>query len=208
MKTKSIYFFALGLIFISCSNENTNDTTEETKEKVCTYAYDATSTKLTWTAFKFTEKTGVSGTFDKIEVQTKENSEEMLQTLAGATFSISVEKINSDNPDRDMKIQTSFFGAMDGTQNISGEILSIDENEAIVEIKMNGVTQAYAGKIAVSGEKINFNTTIDMLDFDAQNAVDSLNKVCNDLHKGADGISKLWSEVDIEIETEMVRECK
>jgi hypothetical protein len=35
--------------------------------------------------------------------------------------------------------------------------------------------------------------------WNAQHAVDSLNIVCKDLHKAADGISKTWNDVAINI---------
>ena len=38
-------------------------------------------------------------------------------------------------------------------------------------------------------------------DFNGSKAMESLNKVCFDLHKGPDGISKTWSEVEINVAT-------
>ena len=40
---------------------------------------------------------------------------------------------------------------------------------------------------------------MDLENWKAQAALDALNVVCFDLHKGVDGISKTWSEVKIEI---------
>jgi len=41
---------------------------------------------------------------------------------------------------------------------------------------------------------------IDLASWDAQNAVDELNKVCKDLHIGKDGVSKLWPDVKVVIQ--------
>ena len=38
-------------------------------------------------------------------------------------------------------------------------------------------------------------------DWNALGALESLNKVCFDLHKGADGVSKTWEDVAIEVST-------
>jgi len=35
--------------------------------------------------------------------------------------------------------------------------------------------------------------------WNGQTAVASLNEACKDLHKGADGVSKTWNEVAIEV---------
>lgn len=40
---------------------------------------------------------------------------------------------------------------------------------------------------------------MDLKNWKAQAAINTLNVVCFDLHKGEDGISKTWSEVKIEI---------
>ena len=42
---------------------------------------------------------------------------------------------------------------------------------------------------------------MDLKNWNAIDALNALNKVCFDLHKGADGVSKTWEDVAIEIET-------
>jgi hypothetical protein len=46
-------------------------------------------------------------------------------------------------------------------------------------------------------KKFTVEGVINLEDFGAQAAVESINKACFDLHKGADGVSKTWSEVAI-----------
>ena len=209
MKKNIVVLGLLGLVAFSCG-ETTEQHTEELIEtvEVCTYAYNPESTVIGWTAFKFTERLGVNGVFEKVDVLIAQDSEEMLQTLSGASFTIPISSVNSENTDRDYKIQNSFFGTMESTEVISGLVKSIDAEKALVEISMNGISIEYEGAVAVDGEKVNFTTTIDMVDFEAQHSVDSLNIICTDLHKGSDGVSKLWSEVDIYVETTLVKDCK
>lgn len=209
MKKNIIVLGLLSIVAFSCG-ETTEEHTEEVLEtaEVCTYAYNGESTTVGWTAFKFTEKAAVGGKFDQVDVLIAQNSEDMLQTLSGASFTIPINSVNTENPVRDTKIKNSFFGTMESTEVISGLVKSIDAEKALVEISMNGMSNEYEGTVTVEGEKVNFNTTIDMVDFEAQSSVDSLNNVCKDVHTGADGVSKLWSEVDINVETTLVKECK
>ena len=97
---------------------------------------------------------------------------------------------------------------MGETANITGEISSIDENGGSVSITMNGITVSYDGEVKVSGEDITFLTQIDLVDFDGQEAVDSLGVVCEAKHTGDDGVNKLWTEVDLAVKTTLVKECK
>ena len=205
---KQIYIGLLAILAISCGSETTQVEEKVTTAETCIYNYDESSTKLTWTSYKFTEKTGVSGTFDEINVLISNPSDNLFNTLTGATFAIPVNSVNSENPERDLKIQDHFFGSMQSTEVISGLIKTIDETSALVEITMNGMSKEYNGQIQVEDEKVTLSTTIDLVDFEAQNSVDSLNSVCYDLHKGEDEISKLWSVVDIKVETTLKKDCK
>jgi len=206
MKKLSIAFVTL--LALSCGSETSQAEQPVITTEKCLYKFDESSTKVGWTAFKFTEKTGVTGTFNKVNVLISQAAEDMYTTLTGATFTIPVNEVNSENPDRDQKIQDHFFGSMESTDIISGIVKTINESSALIEITLNGISKEYDGEVSVEGETITLKTTIDMLNFEAQQSVDSLNSVCNDLHKGADGVSKLWTEVDINVVTTLKKDCK
>jgi polyisoprenoid-binding protein YceI len=193
---------------LSCNSSEAPKTDVVETTKVCTFNYNSESTVIGWTAFKFTEKKGVNGIFEKSEVLIANASEDMLQTLAGASFTIPISSINTNNPVRDGKIKNSFFGSMESTEIISGLVKSISDSLAVVEITMNGKSLEYTGTVTTDGLKVGFLTTINMTDFEAQYAIDSLNNVCKVVHTGMDGISKLWSEVDLNVETTLVKTCK
>ena len=67
---------------------------------------------------------------------------------------------------------------------------------------MNGVTADLPLEVSITDERrVNMKGTMQLKDWDALGALESLNKVCFDLHKGADGISKTWEDVAIEVNT-------
>lgn len=199
------------LFLASCGGgeaEETNDTdTSSVAQETCTYSYDEESTILTWTAFKLTDKIGVNGTFDQINVVAT-SSEDMFGVLTNATFDIPVSSLNSQDDVRDPKIKNSFFGNMTETSLIAGTVNSIDNTTANISIVMNGVTKDYNGNVTVDGETITVKLTIDILDFDGQTAIDSLGVVCEEKHTGEDGVNKLWSDVEIAVKTTLIKECK
>ena len=211
MKKSTAFLCLSGLFLISCGggeNTESNEDTDSTAQEVCAYSYDPESTELTWTAFKLTDKIGVSGTFDQIDVVANDNSEDMFGVLSGATFDIPVLSLNSQDPVRDPKLKNSFFGNMEETASISGTITTINESEGSVQISMNGTSVDYKGEVKVEGETITFLTTIDILDFNGQVAMDSLSVVCAEKHTGEDGVNKLWTDVDIAVKTTLVKTCE
>ncbi len=209
---KRILVVALsGLFLVACGGEEATDETvvvEEVVEESCTYSYNPDETVLTWTAFKLTEKTGVNGTFEEINVTANDGAEDIFGALTGATFVIPVSSLNSQDEIRDPKIKNSFFGVMTETADITGTVKSLGEKSGTVEINMNGVSVEYQGEVKVDGEEITFLTTIELLDFDAQESVDSLGVVCEEKHTGEDGVNKLWTDVDIAVKTTLTKNCK
>ena len=67
---------------------------------------------------------------------------------------------------------------------------------------MNGVTNDLPLAVSITDDRrVSMTGTMNLKDWDALGALTSLSKVCFDLHKGPDGVSKTWEDVAIEIST-------
>ena len=119
----------------------------ETKkeQKVETISITKEKIKANWTAYKFTERAGVSGVFDEIIIKDKMYGATIKDVLTGVKFEIPVTSINSNNPERDKKIANSFFGSMNKTTALKGSINSINGNNkqgtCKVSLQMNDLTK-------------------------------------------------------------------
>ena len=158
---------------------------------------DQNSVNVEWTAYKTTDKVPVSGTFNKVEVANLQTGDTPEEVLNGATFSIPVSSLFSDNEERDTKLKKLFFGIMSNTELISGKFIH-EGNESKISIKMNGVTRDVPVKTSFAANTFRMNGTIQLPDFNTQEAMESLNAACYELHMGADGVSKTWEDVAIE----------
>jgi len=215
MKKSIVIVVMSGFLFAACggeaeTNNDEGSAGEETTAgaEVCTYAYSPDETILTWTAFKLTERVGVSGTFDEINVVSNDGADDMYAVLTGASFDIPVSSLNSNDEARDPKIKNSFFGVMDSTDRITGSVNSLSATAGEVTISMNGMTKNYSGEVSVEGEEITFSTTLNILDFNGQESIDSLGVVCEAKHTGPDGVNKLWEDVELVIRTTLVKTCE
>ena len=90
---------------------------------------------------------------------------------------------------------------MDNTKLLSGKITLTDDKTGIATITMNSVTAELPFTYTLVEKKFQLNATMNLDNWNGQKAVESINDVCKELHKGADGISKTWSEVAINIHT-------
>ena len=196
-------FAVLGLLLISVSVFSAD----------CDLTFDPSSSVLKWKAFKFTEKTGVEGSFTKFEALEKKSGKSAVSLAEGLKFSVDTSSVNTNNPDRDAKISKFFFGTMKNATKITGNFqkvrLSGNDGTAALVLKMNGETKTVPVKFTVSENvKIELKGTVDLNLFRAQKSVDSLNKECNAQHIGKDGKTKLWNDVEISLNTVLKQSCK
>lgn len=206
---KNLSFLLLAaLFFSSCSNSNQHDeSTDTTTETVAStsYEYQRAFTKITWTAYKTMAKVGVSGSFNEFNVTPGSDSSSIKGMLNQLQFSIPVATTNSNNEERDQKLVATFFGSMMNTENIEGSFANVQGNDSAgtmgIIIKMNDVSHEITGNYMVENNKIKITADMHLGDWKAESSVDALNKVCEDLHTGEDGVSKLWPDVALEIES-------
>lgn len=217
MKLNNGILFASALALAACGSEGGNEASKTEKkeiklaEEVCNYSYNAESVTASWTAFKFTEKAGVGGKFDSVIVSTSGSVDSPEKMLGELKFEIPISSTNTNNPDRDMKIIEYFFGALSNTEMISGNIVSAkgnnEEGTAMVNLSMNDKTFQQEVNYKIEGAQVSLMGTIDVGNWNGNDAIAALNKVCDDLHKGEDGISKLWPTVDISIVALLDKSC-
>ena len=198
----------------SCGGEKT--TTEEhseaTTEDICFYAYDEVAgAQVHWTAFKTSEKKPVGGQFNQVNVTVGEKSTKITDVLKTIKFNIPTASTNSANEDRDAKLINSFFGAMDATDLIIGQAKNAEgDNESgtcTFYLTLNNVEKEVILNYTVEDAALKLTGEIDLVDFSAESAIESLNKVCELLHTGEDGVSKTWSVVELSIETTLNKVC-
>ncbi len=169
-----------------------------------TYSYVADSTQMTWTAYKFTERMGVSGTFNTVEIAGTKTASSVFAVFENATFSIPVKTVDSSNPDRDGKLLTYFFGKLKNTESITGAVESINaDGSGSMKIMLNNKEKSVPFSLSENAGMITMRSEINLEDFLAQPAIESLNEVCNVLHTGADGLSKLWPDVALSLKVKV-----
>lgn len=210
-KTLSILFIAAA--FGACTDnqkpaQEADKSANKGADQTCTYAFIADSTHVNWTAFKFTDRVGVGGTFDNTTITGTQAGETISEVFQFAAIRIPVASVNSKDQDRDGKILKHFFGSMTDTETLVGKVVSINGKNAAVAIQMNGVTDTLQMDVAQDGLRLSLTGTMELNKWSAQPSVDSLNTICYDLHTGGDGVSKLWPDVSLVVSTVLKKDCK
>ena len=197
------YFFNILILItltavVSCKNTQKKEG-KSTEEKG--YTIEHKTTTINWIAYKTNDKIPVKGQFTKLNIENSSKSKTALEALNNLKFSIPVSSLFTNDTIRDSKLKKFFFGVLKSTSLISGTIHINNETSGTVDIVMNGITQALPITFIISDQMVTMEALMDLDNWQAQTAIESLNEVCKELHTGTDGISKTWSEVKIEVAT-------
>lgn len=213
---KKIKLICLGLIAVttfSCKDAKKNhsndaeNVTPSHGETEAIYSLVADSTKASFTAYKTTDKIGVGGTFKTVNITKSNTGSTALEALNGTEFNIPVSSLFTNDPTatRDAKILEFFFGVMKNTELISG-VLKVEGDKASLDVTLNGETANIPLETEkLADNKFTFTGIMNLENWNALDAVVSINKACEALHTGADGVSKTWSDVEIKGQVFLVK---
>ena len=202
MKKLTLLLIVLAVSFTACKKEKkeitTEVATEEATEKFIIKPDSTTTVK--WTAYKTTAKKGVGGEFSMKNFEAKEGAS-VAEAINNLEFSIPVSSLITGDEGRDAKIKMFFFGKMLDPEILKGSIAYTD-SAAVATLTMNGVTKDLPLDVTVKDERhVTMTGTINLADWNALEALASLNQICYELHKGDDGVSKTWEDVALEVST-------
>lgn len=177
----------------SCKKENKE--TEEVQKPSISFQADQEGSSLEWTAYKTTDKVPVKGTFKDVRIVNSVKSADVAGAIDGMRFEIPVSSIFTNDTIRDGKLQKFFFAVMENSMTLKGEFNVESEDSGNLSVSMNGMSKQLPFKYKVEKDTVHLNTTMDLNDWGAQKALESLNEACKVLHTGPDGVSKTWNEV-------------
>ncbi|PQJ73859.1 YceI family protein [Polaribacter gangjinensis] len=200
---KIIATIFLGILIIStaisCKSESKKDSSDDSEKIAAPFAIKYAKNEINFTAYKTTEKIPVGGQFSKVDIVSGGTGNSVKEAVHNTQFSIPVSSLLTKDSSRDYKIKKFFFGVMNNTELLSGKLIISDDSNGIAKITMNGETQDVPFTYTIVDKTFNMQASIDINNWNASAALASLNKVCEDLHKGSDGVSVTWSEVALNI---------
>lgn len=176
------------------------------------YEYNHNSTILNWTAYKYSYKTGVSGTFDQIDVSGTKTASHPIEVFENMKFVVNSNSVNSNSIFRDDNIIKYFFNQMITSDFIKGKsngyLGDHSSGTLFVSLEMNGIQKDLPFTYKLTGKELSLEAELDLSDWNATDALDFMKVCCTDLHTGTDGIHLLWPTVKIEINTFLERTRK
>lgn len=199
--TLFILIFGMSFHFTSCQTEEKKVLTPKKQVSLAAFSLQEAKNSIEWVAYKTTDKIPVKGRFKKVSITKNGEGASAREAINGAEFSIPVSSLFTADSSRDYKLKKFFFGVMDNTKLLSGVLNLSDKTNGVARITMNGITANLPFTYTLKEKQFKLTATMNLDDWSAQKAVESINMACKELHKGKDGVSKTWSEVGIDITT-------
>ena len=196
---RSLVFVFIISMFWSCNNsakESREGKNEISKNQ--SFVIDDSGITVAWTAYKFTDKIAVTGTFDDYSIKKHSKSGSVENLLTKLRISIPTDSVDAMNAIRDFKLRSSFFDAFN-TSTINGTILKVNESKGFVRLKMNKISKNIPFTYSLVNDTISIFTKLDLKKWKGEEALSRIERECVEHLKGVDGISKLWPEIDVEI---------
>ncbi len=185
---------------IPVSEEKTT-AAKNTHAQATNLTYIIDSIRIKWMGFKYTNKTGVPGTFNKVTWKNLKEAKTPEKTLQGASFTINVKSLDTGNPGRNKTIIEYLFGKMMETNRIEGRIAAIEPDNALIKValRLNNHEKIAGFRYIINENILKAKSKIDLIeDFKAAEPFYFLHTACEDKHTGKDGISKTWPDVSLE----------
>ena len=179
----------------------------------CSWQFDPAQVVVGFTAYKTSEKAAVHGRFLQVGVKGKAKGKGIVDLLSGLSATVNVASLETDNPARNATLQEGFFKHLAQGMKIEGRVDKAkgtdSKGEFVLKLRMNAVEKPVKMSYTAS-EAAGFEAsgTIDVLaDFHARESFDGLHALCNELHKGKDGVSKTWPDVKISLKAPVAKVC-
>ncbi len=198
MKISKLYPILFIVIMFSCNKE-------VKKVDKNSYTIENKDINIQWTGYKTNKKIPVKGIFKEVEILEITPALNPSEVIKNLKFRIPVKSIYSKDSIRDFKLTKFLFGTMKNTNTINGDISLNNDGKGYVDLSMNGLTKNIPVSYQVNGESIKIEANIDLNNWQAQSALTALNDVCSEKHKGDDGVSVTWSEVNIQVEVKTTK---
>lgn len=207
--------FLMILFFASCVNErNTETQLEKTllnSNENCVYSANLKATNVIWSGYKTSDKIKVTGKFNKFnskKILEKNEFSNLNDLIEDLDFSIDLSSSSSGDEIRDLNLKNYFFNLFASNFVLNGKFEKINNDSIDVILDFFGNQKKIRLGYTYEDNMIQIKGSINLLkNLGALKAFESISSKCYDLHKGPDGISKTWKEVDVLIKAPIIKNC-
>lgn len=163
--------------------------------------------EIKWTAYKYTEKLGVSGVFEEYTISGLQYQVPIKEMFEDVSIEIKTESINTQSEYRDENILRYFFRKLENHDIIHAKVKKVTGNDfegkLFVRLDFNDVSNEIVFDFKIQNGNIFMEGDFNLGEWNAAQALDNFEDCCSTLHTGEDGKQMVWPNIHLEIRTGM-----
>jgi len=171
------------------------------------YSFVGGDTEIKWTAYKCTNKIGVSGLFEDFKISGPKYQTSIREMLSNVKIDIKTESLNTRSTFRDENILKYFFTTLDNHEWIRGSVVKVSGNDMkgklFVMMDFNNVSNEIVFDFKINTGMLVMEADFDLIDWNAAHSLDNFDDCCSTLHTGEDGKQMIWPNLHLEISSAM-----
>ena len=121
-------------------------------------------------------------------------------------MSINSKSSESGDPIRDANLRDYFFNYLTDNFQINGHVSEYTDAFVTANIDVLGIDRQVKFSHSIVNNILKLRALISLDELGATKAFNSISAKCYELHKGPDGISKTWDEVNVLIDVPLIKE--
>lgn len=171
--------------------------------------YTVKDKSLTWTGYKFSEKSPVSGTFNTMAINTLESASSIELLIKSANVWIDTESFESKDSMRNRNIVKNLFKKISGGRTLTVHVKNVDLDKKKATAHLAWAQEHYPVVLDYNEQNntLELTSKIDLLELGFKGPFEALKKACKAYHKGKDGKVVTWSEVMIKVTVQLEKKC-
>lgn len=178
------------------------------KGKECSYEFDKENSVVEGTGFKFTEKTGVKGTFPGFEINKSTKAKSPKELLDGLEVTVNLITLDSGNELRDKNILETLFTGILGDSVAVVKVKKVTDKKIETEMTLNEKTQKVDFDYSIKDDVISAKGVFDATQYALGDQIEAFKKRCGSLHTGSDGKSVTWTSFDLAVTAKLKKTCQ
>lgn len=175
--------------------------------KNCRYNFDRDKSLVQATGYKFSDKVGVTATFEGVELNSNKEQKNKKDLLNGLVVSVDLLSIDSENSLRDMNLRETLFANILGDSKVTVAVEKVTDKKIETKVTLNQKSQKVVFDYKMTDSGVEAKGLFDALKYSLGDQIAALKKRCGSLHTGEDGKSITWTDFDLEVKAYFKKTC-
>ena len=173
----------------------------------CLYKFDPDHSVIQGIGYKFTEKTGVNGSFTGFKLNKNEKKKSIRELLKDLVVTVDLKTLDSGDSMRDKNILETLFSGFSGGPAVTVSVEKVTDGTIETQLKMNNRSRKVMFTYEVKAGVLKAEGNFDILEYALGEQMGKFKKRCGLFHTGKDKKSVTWTDFGLSVTAKIIKTC-